>query len=305
MRRMTVGFTVSVVCALALICTPDDRADAGVVPDVYNFVFGPAGTPYYSTSYYRPAYYGYRTSYYGVSYPWVYQPSSCCPTQTCYAPCSPCGVVGCSPCGIGGCPSGNCAVSLGTQSTTDGNWKPTPADGDGPEKTYKDESTKDPALPDEGAGRVPDASGPSDNKQEEAPGFGPPAANSDGEKRETLKPEEAVQQRKTAPIKDPVTDESTDDAKSGDDAKAGDGAKTGDDDSADKKNTEEKPAAGKGALRIPALDIDQKVTWRVLTSRRRLTIRSRFPTPTLARRRVNPNENWVPVPSAGTEIVSK
>jgi hypothetical protein len=184
-------------------------------------------------------------------------------------------------------------VSQGTQPTHDGNWNATPADAGEQPRTFKEDSTGDPAFPDEGAGRVPDGTASFDEKEDDTPGFKASAANYDGGQREALKPENTVPQRKPAPISEPDTDGSNGDAKESN----GDGEKN--------KTTKQKPASGSGVLRIPPLDVDQKVTWRVLTSRQRLTIRSRFPTPSLARQRVNPNENWLPVPAAGTKIVSK
>ncbi len=58
------------------------------------------------------------------------------------------------------------------------------------------------------------------------------------------------------------------------------------------------------ALGVGPLNLDGKITWQPAPQRERLRIRSRFSTPTIARRKVNPNANWVTV-LQDTKLVSK
>jgi hypothetical protein len=268
MRRLIIGL----ICAVALSSASNQQANAGVIPDVYNFVFGPPGTPYFRSSYYGPAY-GYGANYQPAPYYRVrsyysptpyyrvrsyYSPacSTCQPCGIAYPPCSPC-AVGCSPCGItGSCPSGNCAVSSRTPVPADDNWRPTPAD-DGPPPTYKEGD----GFGASGQSEDPDADG--------------------GRESESLKPATDVPQRNGAPVKDPEADDAN-----------------------DKEAGEEAQPAKTDEVVFPPLNVDDKITWRARPIRKRLTIRSRFPTPSIARNRVNPNDKWVSVPTE-TKIVSK
>lgn len=62
--------------------------------------------------------------------------------------------------------------------------------------------------------------------------------------------------------------------------------------------------AGNGTLRVPPLDVDHKVTWHVVTSRKRLFTRSRTPARHVSRARIDPNRDWTPLGDE-TRIVSK
>ncbi|MDA1013407.1 MAG: hypothetical protein O3A00_03015 [Planctomycetota bacterium] len=131
-------------CLLATIAGTtlfgSSTADAGVIPWVYDFVFGPARSSMSGYSGYHPGYsnfssYQPHSTYYGPSY----QPHS-----TYYGP-SMDGVVwhapspfvnsGCLPCDSA-CPGGNCGVSTTTTA------KPTPAPDDiSKKKTFADGQT--------------------------------------------------------------------------------------------------------------------------------------------------------------------
>ena len=283
MRRLMLG----VICAIMLSCGTSQTATADVFSNYHSVSYGSYYTPYYRTSYYRPVF-GYRSHYapvyrYGVSA--YYAPTcspcgvSCSPCGSSCSPCSPCGTscgVGCSPCqscGIAGnCPGGNCAVNSATPAPADDNWKPTPADG-GPPPTYK-EGEAAPGPPEANEGRV----------SPEAPGEDAAAKDI-----EALKPATNVPQRKAAPIKEPEAGDATE-------------KKTGE--AAEEKADEKSTPVKKEELSFPSLNVDEKITWRSRPVRKRLTIRSRFPTPSIARNRVNPNDKWAPVPTA-TKIVSK
>ncbi|MBT4864976.1 MAG: hypothetical protein HON53_07660 [Planctomycetaceae bacterium] len=281
MRRLILG----VICAIMLSCGTGQTATADLFSNFQSTSYSSYYAPYYRTSYYRPVF-GYRTYYapvyrYGVR---AYYSPTCSPCGSSCSPCSPCGVscgVGCSPCqscGIAGnCPGGNCAVNSATPTPADDNWKPTPADG-GPPPTYKEG---------EGAPGPPQESNtpPEANEGREAPGDG-----ATDENVESLKPATDVPQRKAAPIKEPAEGDEKD-------KKA--------DEAAEEKTDEKSTPVKKEELSFPSLNVDNKITWRSRPIRKRLTIRSRFPTPSIARNRVNPNDKWAPVPTTTTKLVSK
>jgi hypothetical protein len=49
-------------------------------------------------------------------------------------------------------------------------------------------------------------------------------------------------------------------------------------------------------LRVPAFDLNDKITWHAPPQRTRLIERASFTTPEVARTRPNPNQGWLPVP---------
>lgn len=267
MRRLTLRFAACLMCALALLLTPGGRADAGLFPDIGNFFFGPPGTPYFRTAYYYPP--NYYTAYYGYGYrayrPLTYSPSPRAPVRV--RTCYPPAwplYSPCNPCACSPCSLGACP---GGVCAADYGTQPV---RNGGWKATLDEADPPKTFKEDEAGDADDESG----RLPDASG-----------QHESLKPETTVPQRESAPIKEPEAGEDV--------PKKEDG----------KKADEDKPT-GDGTKSVPPVDVDEKVTWRVLTSRRRLTIRSRFPTPGIARTRVTPNENWVPVP-VETKIVSK
>jgi hypothetical protein len=270
MRRLTTG----AICAAMLCVTAGRPAEAGIIPDLYNFIFGPPGVGY--QAFYGPtygAYYGGGYTY-GAAYgggfggyggyggngaccPPVYQSYYVAPSPVC-DPCAPCRPA-CAPCDV---PRGG--------YVEDDEWSAAPGNGGAP-RTYRENGPggpppdlRNPRVP---GGRLPNGQGPADS-------FEPPAGEFDDEDRETLKPAEPVPQRgaEGAPVTDPEEDNG--------------GAPAGDE------------------LFFPQLRLEAKMTWRAEPLRSRLVIRSRFPTPGIARTRVNPNADWMPV-TGETKIVRK
>ena len=285
MRRLILG----VICAIMLTCGTSQTATADLFSNFNSTSYGSYYTPYYRTSYYRPVF-GYRTYYapvyrYGVR---SYYSPTCSPCGSSCSPCSPCGGswgVGWTPCqscrSRCTCPGGICADTSATPVPADDNWKPTPADG-GPPPTYKEGEGNGAAGPSQESNTPPEAN----------EGRVSPEKSGEGaavEDVESLKPATDVPQRKTAPVKEPEAGDEKE-------KKAGEAAE----EKADEKTTPVK----KEELSFPSLNIDNKITWRSRPIRKRLTIRSRFPTPSIARSRVNPNDKWAPV-STATKIVSK
>lgn len=135
MRCLSVRFLLTSACFLLPIVAMSSSTEAGVIPWVYNAIFGPARGPY--GYYYEPGYYsagyGLSGSYGGV----------CCgaPAVSCrrvYACCDPC-PVSCGPCGVA--VAGTCGVPQCTPSGTPSTLPATPApapgsNNSGTSKTY-------------------------------------------------------------------------------------------------------------------------------------------------------------------------
>ena len=59
-----------------------------------------------------------------------------------------------------------------------------------------------------------------------------------------------------------------------------------------------------GELRLPPLNLDNKVTWRTAPERTRLNVRSTFKSPAIARAPIESNGKWAPVKES-TKLVKK
>jgi len=127
MKLQFAKLTIVLACSLTAVGGMCSTSDAGIIPWVYDAMFGPVGSMRYRTARYAP--YNYRVS------PGQCSPcgsSGCAPAMSFYAP-------GCSPCATGGCPTGGCAVaSVGQPSTVA---KPIPDPTiTAPKKTFADEA---------------------------------------------------------------------------------------------------------------------------------------------------------------------
>lgn len=127
-------------------------------------------------------------------------------------------------------------------------------------------------------------------------GFLPRGSESSSEPVGAFKLPETVQQRKPAPVEvldeappeDGATDDATDDATDGatDDAateESGSGAAGSD-------------VPGTSRLPTAAANLDQKITWRAIPSRTRLSLRARFTDPKITRLTPRHNIKWAPTP---------
>jgi hypothetical protein len=138
-------------------------------------------------------------------------------------------------------------------------------------------------VPADGKWRPSSADGGPPPTYREGDGDGAPGQSVDPDAdggRESLKPATNVPQRNGAPVKAPEEE-----------------------DGKEKEAEQESTPSKNGEVVFPPLNVDNKITWRSRPIRKRLTIRSRFPTPSIARNRVNPNDKWIPI-STGTKIVS-
>lgn len=294
-RRAGAALVAACCFAVAGLGQPAS-CQAGVIPDIWWFLFGPPGTTWVA-----PTYPGY-TAGYAPGYA-AYYGGSCSPCRTSprvyyYAPlnpcnpCSPCPVTcptacaqGCNPCQTGG----PCGIS--PQS-------PTPAGNGGAPQTFRKPSNgsagaggaKKPPVPgkDDSQFRSRDNTkkfAPTRKKKTESP-FGAPDSktpgSSDGSDQpahKTFRPPTGGTpdagpslKKKPAPPKPPVN------------------------------GTPEKKNAGP-RLDVPRLD--RAITWKLPTRRTRLIIRPVMFSPRLTRTSVDPNRGWQPVPQQGTPVVQK
>ena len=126
------------VCTFTIVAGTASTCDAGVIPCIWNLLFGPCRGGY-SRGYYHP---GYLAAPRGIS-------SGCYPTTAFYPPqCSPFGYAACGPCrsicsipGVSSCPKNICAVSYQKSSGKSSGLVPDPVEAELP-KTYADEAAE-------------------------------------------------------------------------------------------------------------------------------------------------------------------
>lgn len=259
-------------CSLGLIGGSAATGEAGLIPWMYNAIFGPVGSVGYGGGYsvgYRGYGYGAARPYYGyspVAAPGMqaafYAPAdpfgACCPTACCPTPCCP---TAAGP--SAGCPSGQCGLNYaplepnGTitpipQGQPVPQGQPIPPGQAEPPRTYADE----PETPADGT--EPENEGFRPRTEGEA---SPPAADA----RSNFRQESVIRGRRPAPMN----------------AEAVDGA-----DNVDSET-----------LKFPALNLDSKVTWRSAPKRTRMPIHANFSSPFVARTnvRIAPQSEWIPV----------
>lgn len=313
MRMRVSSWFLVVCCTVGLISGVTTQADAGIIPWLYDAVFGPNYASYgggYSAGY-APSYGGYSASYGGYASGYSYGnmgygncgtsacgSGSCAPTSAYYGygSCAS----SCSPCGPSSCPGGNC--DAGSQSTyrspaSKATGKvPTPVETT--PRTYAEPPVESTAPPADGGGfdQPTDGSGfepPIDDgfrSREERPDASSDPTNIDAFRM----PGSVIPQRKPAPMEPDVPE--TENA-------PGDPAEGGESDT----NTVE--PTGTSRLPILRFNLDEKITWHVMPRRSRLPIRASFSNPRVVRQKVKINSGWTPVPtqdaSETTRLVKK
>lgn len=289
MKIRAVRWLVSLACPVAMMLAAAP-ADAGIIPGIWNVLFGPCGGgcgPGYcapTQSYYAPSYCGYGgcgPSGCGVS---SCGPSSCgsggCGTVqsyygwgNCGYSCAPCGS-SCSPCTVACAPSSNCAVPPAS-SAAGGNSsiKPLPDDGWKNRKTYEgtesapgatnaappaNRTDADTGLPPNGRRTNPLND---DETKSGALRVSPPGDAAGEAKSATEEPETPAGTRKTPmPPKIPLDD--------------------------------------KDAHRISPINLDEKIAWRPTAVRKRLEIEPGRGNARLIRIPLYAKSDWKPVGDA-------
>ncbi|MBW3539935.1 MAG: hypothetical protein KY476_06675 [Planctomycetes bacterium] len=279
---------LTLAAAIAALLGTAGESHAGFC-HLWNCLFGPhqhyAGySPGFSTSFYI------GPSYYGARYAPAYSPGCCAPVQT-YRPvsyysapvCNPCGpcAAPCSPCGPAGCPTGGCAVGY---APTNGRPQPTPDRAGGAPRTYVEDEPRN--------GQQPQGTDEGWDKREQDPdGFGGDRSGTNGETRESFKKVPSIIDEDNKPVSPPANE-----APAGEKADDTDGSKANEADSEGGTQTEQPE--------LPRFNFDEKLTWQSTAKRSRLVIEARFTTPVVARRRVDPNTDWLPA-AVDTRIVRK
>ena len=260
---------------LALMAVPAQKADAGLVPDIWNAVFGPPGTPYFGrTTTYSAGYYPrygvgyyprYSVGYAPVSYRFVAYRGSCCLQRIYYVPaCSPCATT--DPCPINSA-SGKLTPPVEEKPQTFKKKSPDGTKPQGKDSKFKSrgEEKKFQATPD-GEKKSPFPEGNGDGKT-------PSGKQKTFKKPEKTPPLTVIPKKKPAPSKPPKED----------------------------SNAKPKEKKNDGP-KIQGLRLDEKITWRTLPARNRLVIHGRISRTKLARTRIDPNRGWTPV-REGTRLV--
>ncbi|HID20799.1 MAG TPA: hypothetical protein EYP14_00145 [Planctomycetaceae bacterium] len=334
-KRVALG-----LLGIVMLWTTAGAAEAGLIPWLYNAIFGPVRTP----PYYGAAYYG---AYYAppaltaVPAPWgpvggplpptvsmgcAPCPVPACPPQVTFAPptlglCAPICPAPCDggcPTGVE-CPTGDCAIRP----------QPAPAQSSGAvqsevPKTFAEESNPAPAPRqepiDEGfRRRESGGQGAGGAVQTEAfkptdtviPEKQPAPTKNPGETRGWGPPQWQASQDAEAPHAEPTAPEPKRAAEQSDvemkipPAQKGRNKPIGEQPApskSEKPSTNENSDAGR--LPVPTLKFDEKVTWHVVPTRRRLPLRARFTAPAVVRNRIDRNAGWTTLP-AGANLVQK
>lgn len=271
----------SLMCAALFI--PSTQAEAGLIPWMYDAVFGPPGSLQAwnaNRMQYRANRRAWRSSYAAGYAPYA---SGCCGDYTAgYAPfnsfygygygMNACGcgnVCGCNSCGTGGCANGNCSTGFDPQTNT--SEKPTPVSDPISEEKKDTTPAYTPESPMENApGFDPDAMG------DEGFGSGPvktPAEKDPLEWMTPTGPGSSTSNKIPAPMETPDAVPKVDLGTEGDE-------------------TSTNPS-----LYIPPVSIDEKVaTWRSSAAVQRTARRVAFSIPTVAHHQIPAldNNQWVP-----------
>ena len=280
MIRRIKKLTLIGLCLLVVLTTAPVPSQAGIVTDAWYALFSPPGSPWFPglTGGYHTANYYPGTGNYSAYRPFGYSPFIYRTSQSFYAPCSPCGMIG-GLCGVGNCAT-NCAVNYAPQTAR---LEPTPQkNGDVPKTYLEDEN------PESGSEPPSSESGDSDfERKQKEKGFGSTRESETeiseevrlGEflkpiQREVKKvpaesetPESVIQLRKPAPPEQPEED----------DDKNSPTGNTG-------SETEES--------HIAPLNLDHKLVGHSHPKRTRLVIRSRFENPVVVRTKISPDRDW-------------
>jgi len=252
-------------------------SEAGVIPWVYNAIFGPSHGPY-GYSNYGPVYYGagYGGGCCGTPV-MAYRPSyPCC--DPCAVPCGPCGVAVAGSCGVPQCtPAGKPVAAPGSPAPA------TTPNNSGTPKTYA-EPDKFEKPTGASATSDPNNTAPTSPTHESDPGFRKarpaPTIPSDNEERESLKP-----------ANPPASNEP----------------------SADEKPNLKAPAAtprindgDEGGTEVkPASRTSQRIAWAPVLQRRQAATQTRHGTAYVVRLPAYPKLDELKQPGTGTAIAKK
>lgn len=276
-RHVLFKITLTIACAFTIVSASSSTSHAqGVVPSIWQFFFGPPHAGYYYSPYGGRVTYGYRPAYRPVVS--FYGPAS---YGNCATQCSPCGVPACySPCGA----TGACGVNYGTANGQEQAANPEPM----PDPTFTNDDSET-----DGDGRKSEDG--STNSEGDEDGFKSRRSGDDADGPQGI---EAFKQPATGNDDGSVIDDKQPAPAKGDDDTSGAGGGNNEEGNTDKK------AAARRPLRIRPLNLDDKIAWRAVPQRTRLSVRASFSSPKIARTIVKPNSQWLPVP-ADQKIVQK
>lgn len=272
MSRRAGKLVATLVCSFSIWAATSAPIEAGIIPWVYNAIFGPAyngpiyaGGAAYGPSNYGPVGYapslgacgtggcatgacGTTQSYYGPV-AWGGWRLSCAPCQAACAPCGPACSTASAGYGVNDCVGTTPAYPL----------QPTP-DSSSPPQTFQGQGT--------GTDRTPDA------------GF-KPARERDGTetKGDDANFPAPVEKGKPAPSAAPSSGPA-------------------------KKATQTPPIPETKDANVPVLNLDDKVAWRPAAERTRLPIKPHYANARLIRTPALPQTEWVPV-SSGSKLAKK
>jgi hypothetical protein len=195
-------------------------------------------------------------------------PAAPCCAPVAYRPvaCCPSPCDPCAPlCGPLGCPAGACDIGLAPPGMV-----PIPDGAGARPRTFVDDPQSSPmGAPPADEGFRPRGSADEYDRDPPADSFGP--GNGGDGTRESFRPDSVIPRRDAPPSRPAET--------------------------ATEGDSEIK-------LRLPAFDLDDKITWRQPPERTRLIVRASYRAPAVARHRAQPNEGWLPAPQ-DTQLVRK
>lgn len=269
MKRIGLKWSATLVCSACVLLLTASVGNAGLIPWVWNGIFGPhcpknrcapacapACSPSYAPSPCGPGGCGVQSSYYA--------PSGCSSCGT-----SVCGVSSCDSggCGPAGCPTGGCSIP--TPATTER----TPEPDTGVPQTYGNSGT----------GTKQDDNFQPTKPSAESP---PPMPGEGSENIEAYKPEEPIPSKDPAPTPKLNEGEANPGSSSTNPTEAGEGA--------------EKDGANAGPDLFNEL---HNVTWRPSVKNHRLTRRPTYAKARVIRRPRQAKGEWLVVPS--TDNIAK
>ncbi len=260
-------------CTLGLIVSLASTSNAGLIPWLYQTLFGPAYGPGYSGAAYSCA------------------PSHGVPVQANY--CAPrCGPTGCSPTFTYYAPYYAAPRASQCQASATDPKQPIPEP-----PIEADTDVAPPATPPKTFVDKPPMPKQVDAAKTEDEGFRP-RTKPDDAKKETAPletdafkvPDTVIPEKKPAPVKSPFEDFD----------KTATPPKPATPEIDPKALPELDKQPGTSRLPAPAIDFDGKVAWRFAPKRTRVSLRANFATPVVARQNVDVNRDWTPVVTSAT-----
>ncbi|GAB4147007.1 MAG: hypothetical protein Tsb009_19970 [Planctomycetaceae bacterium] len=306
MKRLIVKLLVLSTIFLVSNSVAAKRAEAGLIPDIWNALFGPPGTPYVAGYPYSPGYSYYAG--YAPSSPFGGTCSPCVTRRVYYVPscnpcvpsCNPCAVSTCNPCAIGG----PCQISSAAKTT--GKLKPE-KEPNGLPKTFKNgtgagegsnDGTKPPTPGKDSKFNSRDETkkfGPTRKKESgegDAPKFPSPNGNGTGG---GTPPDFGTGTQKSFKVPEKEVPETLIKKRKPAEKKPANGNQ--------QKTPKAKTNLNNGPNLKP-LNLDEKITWRAVPRRTRLIIHTRPLSSKVARTKWDANKNWTPV-SRGSKLAGK